>query len=230
MLEDKPMIKWRVLPLLAVMVSLFLLPAIASAQQTPPHIFIGKVFDIGGGSGSVGTPVTAYIQGEVRGSTTVQQGGKYILTVSQGANTAITFKIGSLEAAETSTWEQGGATVLNLNAVRILQPRSIPMVQGPPGEMGPSGPPGAPGLAGTSGVIGPEGPPGQIGPKGDTGAEGPRGPVGPVSPAGPPGEVGPAGPAEDSLMGLVALILSSIAISLALFVALLSRRDPLPRR
>ncbi len=224
------MIGRRIPPLLAVIVSLFLTPAIASAQQTPPHIFIGKVFDISGGAGSVGTPVTAYIQGEVKGSTTVQQGGKYTLTVSQGANTVITFKIGSLEASETSTWEQGGATVLNLNAVRMLQPRSIPMVQGPPGQMGASGPSGAPGLAGPSGVIGPEGPPGRIGPKGDTGAKGSRGPVGPVSPAGPPGEVGPAGPAEDSLMGLVALILSSMAISLAIFVAFLSRRDPLPRR
>ncbi len=224
------MIRRRILPLLAVVVSLFLTPAIASAQQTPPHIFIGKVFDISGGAGSVGTPVTAYIQGEVKGSTTVQQGGKYALTVSQGANTVITFKIGSLEAAETSTWEQGGATVLNLSAVRMVQPRSIPMVQGPPGEIGASGPPGAPGLAGSPGVIGPEGPPGQIGLKGDTGAEGPRGPAGPASPAGPPGKVGPAGPAEGYLMGLVALILAGMAISLAIFIAFLSRRDPLPRR
>ncbi len=222
----------RVLPLLAVILSLLLLPAIASAQQTPPHIFIGKVFDIDGGVGSVGTPVTAYIQGEVKGSTTVQQGGKYALVVSQGANTAITFKIGSLEAAETSTWEQGGATVLNLNPVRMVQPRSIPMVPGPPGQMGPPGPPG---LAGIPGVMGPEGPLGQIGPKGDTGAEGPRAAVLAGS-AGPPGELGPAGPAGPAapagiyLMILVALILSGMALSLAIFVAFLSRRDPLPRR
>ncbi len=224
------MIKRRVLPLLAVIVSLLLLPAIASAQQTPPHIFIGKVFEIGGEAGSVGTSVTAYIQGEVKGSTTVQQGGKYVITVSQGAITVITFKIGSLEAAETSTWEQGGATVLNLSAVRMVQPRSIPMMPGPPGEMGPTGPPG---LAGSPGVIGREGPPGQIGPKGDTGAEGPRGPVGPVSPAGPPGEVGLAGPAAPAgvyLMSLVALILAGMALCLAIFVAFLSRRDPLARR
>ena len=220
----------RVLPLVAIIISLLLPPVIASAQESPPHLFIGKVFDISGSSGSVGTPVTAYIEGEVKGSTTVQTGGKYTIMVSRGANTVITFKVGSLEAAETSTWEQGGATVLNLNAVRIVQPHSVQTVQGLPGEMGPSGPPGAPGPAGLPGVIGPEGPPGQIGPKGDAGGEGPRGPAGPASPAGPPGEVGPAGPAEDSLMGLVALILSSIAISLALFVALLSRRDPLPRR
>ena len=223
------MIKVRVLPLLALIVWLFLPPSIASAQQTPPHIFIGKVSDIGGAAGSVGTPVTAYIEGEVKGSTTVQTGGKYALAVSQGANTVITFKIGSLEAAETSTWEQGGATVLNLNVVRMVQPHSIPMVQGPPGEMGPSGPPGLPGLMGLPGDVGPEGPHGQIGTKGDTGAEGPRGPAGPASPAGPPGEVGPAGPAEGYLMSLVAVILSGMALSLAIFVAFLSRRGPLPR-
>jgi len=56
---------------------------------------------------------------------------------------------------------------------------------------------------------------------------------GAVSPAGPPGVVGPAGQAAPEgvyLMSLVALILAGMALSLAIFVAFLSRRDPLPRR
>ena len=210
----------RVLTLLAVMVFLFSLPPIAFAQTTPPHIFIGKVFDTSGGAGSGGTPITAYIKGVAQGSTTVQAGGKYTLAVRQGANTDITFKIGSLDAAETANWQQGGATVLNLNAIDavILQPHSVPSVQGPPGEVGPAG---SPGLAGPRGDTGPAGPPGTVGAKGDTGTAGAAGPVGPASPAGSPGEVGPVGPTGGTLMSLVALLLSAMAIILALFVTYL---------
>jgi hypothetical protein len=221
--------KKRVLTLLAVMVFLFSLPAIAFAQATPPHIFIGRALDTSGGDSPVGTPVTAYIAGVAQGSTTVQAGGKYTLAVGQGAGTDITFKIGSLDAAETANWQQGGATVLNLNAINavILQPHSIPSIQGPPGEVGPAGLPGQVGLRGDTG---PAGPPGQAGAKGDTGPAGAAGPVAPASPAGSPEEVGPAGPEGGTLMSLVALILAAIAISLAIFVAFLSRADPLSRR
>ena len=223
------MTKKRVLSVLAVMVFLFSLPAITFAQQTPPHIFIGRVFDTNGEASSVGALVTAYIEGVAQGSTTVQTGGEYTLVVRQGANTNITFKIGSLDAAETSSWVQGGATVLNLNAVNtvILEPNSIPVAQGPPGEVGPAGLPGQPGTRGDTGVAGP---PGQAGSQGDTGPVGPAGPAGPASPPGLPGEVGPPGPAGDTIMNLVALILSAMAISLAIFVAFLSRVDPLIRR
>ena len=110
----------RVLTLLAVMVFLFSLPPIAFAQATPPHIFIGKVFDTSGGAGSGGTPITAYIKGVAQGSTTVQAGGKYTLAVAKGTDTDVIFRIGSLYAAEIYTWEKGGATVLNLNAVRVV--------------------------------------------------------------------------------------------------------------
>lgn len=159
----------------------------------------------------------------------MQTGGKYTLAVRQGSSTNVTFKIGSLDADETATWQQGGATVLNLNAIDavILQPHSIPSVQGPPGEMRLAG---LPGQVGPRGDTGTEGPLGQAGAKGDTGLRGPAGPMGPASPAGSPGEVGPAGPAGDSLMSLVALILSAMAIILALFVAYLNRVDPLTRR
>lgn len=222
------MTKKKVVTLLTVMVFLFLLPPIAFAQEDsdPPHIFIGKVFNESGGVGSIGTLVTAYVEGVVQGSTRVGPGGKYTLAVAKGTDTDVIFRIGSLYAAETYTWEKGGATVLNLNAVRVvtvLQPNSIPNAQGPPGDVGPAGPPG---LAGPKGDTGAAGSPGR-GAKGDTGAvgspglAGPKGDAGAAGPAGSAGEVGPAGPEAGYLMSLVALILSAMAISLAIFLAII---------
>lgn len=214
------MSKKRVLTLLAVVMFFFSLPALASAQQTPPHIFIGKVFDVSGGAGSVGTVVTAYINGTAQGSTTVKTGGKYTLAVSQGSGTAITFKIGNLEAAETFTWKQGGADVLNLNAVNgvAVQPTPMPSVQGPPGDVGPAG---LGGPAGPPGDTGPAGPLGPAGPEGDTGLAGPAGSDGK---AGSLGEMGPVGPAGGTLMSLIALVLSAMALTLTIFIAFLLRR------
>ena len=218
------MIKRRVLTLLAVIVSLYSLPAIASAQQTPPHIFIGSVSDVSGGNVSVGTVVTAYINGVAQGSTTVQAGGKYTLAIRQGAGTEITFKIGNLNAAETASWQQGGATVLNLNATSsgAVQPAPISSVQGPQGEVGPEGPPGPAGPTGDTGPPGPAGSAGPAGSKGDTGAAGAAGSAGPAGPEGE-GPPGPAGGFLFSIIAIIALVLSAIAISLAIFVAFLRR-------
>ena len=213
------MTKKRVLLLLTVMVFLFSLPSIAYAQQTPPHIFIGKVFDVSGGAGSVGTVVRAYINGVEQGSTTVRAGGEYTLVVKQGAGTGITFKIGSLDAAETGTWEQGDATVLNLNAVigEAVQQTPTASVQGPAGPIGPAGPAGQAGAQGNPGAAGPPGAPGpegQAGPAGRTGSDGAAGPM---------GDVGPAGEAGSILMSLIALVLSAMALTLTIFMAFLKR-------
>ena len=216
----------RFLTLIAVMVFLFSLPAMVSAQQSPPHIFIGKVFDENGGIGTIGTRVAAYMDGVVQGSTTVEAGGKYTLRVKQGNGSQITFQIGSLDAAETPNWVLGGATVLNLNAVSgvpVLQPISIPGAQGPPGETGATGPPG---LAGPPGETGATGPAGLAGPPGEMGAAGPAGPAGPNGLPGDLGEIGPMGPAGDTLMSWVALILSAMALTLAIFIAFLMLRVP----
>ena len=97
------------------LVFLFSLPVVAHAQQNPPHIFVGKVFDVSGEGVSAGTVVTAYISGVAQGSTSVRADGAYTLMVPQGAGTNITFKIGTMDATETATWQQGGATVMNLN-------------------------------------------------------------------------------------------------------------------
>lgn len=206
----------RALALLTVMVFLFSLPAVAFAQPLPPHIFIGRVFDVhGGGTASVGTVVTAYIDGKAQGWTTVRADGQYTLTVSQGAfrgtvsGASITFKIGFFEANETATWEQGGATVLDLtfSGGDPLPPNFAP--RGPPGDVGPAG---SPGPAGPRGDTGPTGPLGPEGPPGDTG---PAGQAGSAGPTGSPGAVGPTGSAGGRLFSIIALILSAVAATLA---------------
>jgi len=206
----------RVLVLLTVMVFLFTLPAVAYAQESPPHIFIGSVLGVGGGSVAVGTVVTAYINGELKGSTTVKAGGKYQLEVKQGTGTGISFKIGNFDVAETATWAFGGAMVLTLTAVStvVIQPTPVTSVQGPQGETGPQGSPGAPGAPGAQGA------PGATGPQGETGATGAAGPTGS---AGSAGAVGPAGEAGGSIFGIIALLLSAVAATLALVAFLGSR-------
>jgi len=209
----------RVLTLLTLMVFLFSLPAVAFAQQTPPHIFIGTAFDVSGGPVTVGTLVTAYISGAAQGSTTVRAGGAYTLQVKQGAGTTITFRIGSLDTTETATWQQGGATVLNLNAVSAVAVQPTPISSAPvlKGDVGPEGPAGP---AGPTGDTGPPGSAGTAGSKGDTGAAGAAGSAGPQGPTGPDG---PSGPSGGTLLSIIALVLSAIAVSLALFVAFLKR-------
>ena len=83
------------------------------AQQVPGHAFLGTV-TVNGQLVPTGTLVTAWIGGVVQGSTTVQAGGTYRLLVNQGSGTDITFKIGNLTAHQCASWEQGGATLLNL--------------------------------------------------------------------------------------------------------------------
>ena len=206
----------RALALLTVMLFLFSLPAAVFAQQTPPHIFIGKVFEIHqGGTPPVGTVVTAYIDGAVQGTTTVRAGGEYTLTVSRGAGAGITFKIGFIEANETANWTQGGATVLDLT-FSGGDPIPPPRVLGPPGDVGPAGPPGP---AGAKGATGSAGPPGPAGPQGDIG---PAGQAGSAGLAGSPGTVGPAGLAGSMLFSIIALLLSGVAATMAV-VAFLRR-------
>ena len=206
----------RALALLTVIILLFSLPAVANAQQNPPHFFIGKVFDMSGGTATVGTVVTAYINGQEQGSTTVRAGGDYTLPVSQGTGTGITFRIGGLTAAETASWMFGGATLLDLNAVggSAVVPTPVASVQGPQGEVGPEGPPGG---AGPRGDTGPAGAVGSAGPKGDSGAAGAAGSAGAP---GRDGEVGPAGPAGGTVFSIIALILSAVAATVAILAFL----------
>ena len=210
----------RILALLMVILFLFSLPAVAYAQQTPPHIFIGKAFNVSGGVVSAGTLVSAYINGEAQGSTTVRADGGYTLMVTQGAGTSITFRIGAVDATETAIWQQGGATVLNLNAgsgVTVL-PTPISSVPGRLGEVGPEGPPGPPGAKGDIGPTGAAGSNGVAGPPGPKGATGDAGPVG------SPGQAGPPAAVDGTLFSIIALVLSAVAVTLAIFVVFWIRR------
>ena len=201
----------RALVLLTVMIFLFSLPAVAFAQESPPHIFIGNVFDVSGGTASVGTVVTAHINGVEQGSTTVQVGGQYTLAVRQGVGNEITCKIGNLDASETASWMFGGAAVLHLNAVSTVTVQPIPVVsaQGPLGDVGPPGPPGAAGPKGDPGTAG------LAGPRGDPGAAGPSGSIGPSGSAGAAGPAGPAGQAGSTIFSMIALLLSAVAATIA---------------
>ena len=109
------MIKMRVLALLAVMVMVLMVPAVASAQQVPPHIFIGTV-TVNGLAAPAGTAVFAVIDGVEQGSTTVTAGGGYVLHVSQGrgaSGTLVTVRGEGFRTFETvTTVEFGGRGTL----------------------------------------------------------------------------------------------------------------------
>jgi hypothetical protein len=207
----------RYLALLTVLALLLTLPAVASAQQVPPHGFVGTV-TVNGLPAPVGTPVVALIGGEQRGTTMVSNNGQYgPLLVTAGSGTEITFRIGTLTTAETATWEQGALESLDLSASSLGQPTTPGPGGTPgPGAVGPAGPAGETGAAGPAGPAGPEGPAGPAGPAGETGAAGP---------AGPQGSPGPAGPSGGGIIAWIALILAIIAIIGAVVVYFMSSRQ-----
>ena len=107
---------------------------------------------------------------------------------------------------------------------------------GPKGDTGPAGPKGDTGDTGPAGPKGDTGDTGPAGPKGDTGDTGPAGPkgdtgdTGPAGPKGDTGDTGPAGPKGDtgdtgsSVLGIVSLILSLVAVLVVAGGVLLMRR------
>jgi hypothetical protein len=202
------MIKVRFLALLTALALLLTLPALASAQSVPPHIFVGTAV-VNGLSAPAGTPITAMIGGEVMGTTTVGASGNYsALQVGAGTGTEITFMIGTLNARETATWEQGGGTVLNLTASSFDVPGQTP------------------GGAPQAGPEGPAGPQGPAGPAGADGAPGADGAAGPAGPTGPAGSEGPQGPAGGGVLAIIALILAVIALIGVGAVYYLSKQNP----
>ena len=93
---------------------------------------------------------------------------------------------------------------------------------GDTGPAGPSGDTGDTGPAGPSGATGDTGPAGPSGATGDTGPAGPSGATGDTGPAGPKGATGDTG---SSVLGIVTLILSSVAV-LVVAGGVLLRRWP----
>src|ERR687892_341004 len=168
------MTRVRFLALLSVLALLFALPAVASAQQAPPHVFHGTV-TVNGLRAPAGTEVIALAGGQPVATGTVEQNGEYTLLVPQSEG-EITFRVGTLEAAETSNWEQGGADIVNLTTSSFAPPSTEGTP--PPGAVGPAGPRGEPGPAGE---VGPAGAPGPAGEEGS-----PR-PPSPARPPRPPG-------------------------------------------
>jgi collagen type I/II/III/V/XI/XXIV/XXVII alpha len=207
------MTKMRVLALLAVMVMMLMVPAVASAQQLPPHVFTGTV-TVNGLSAPAGTMISAVIDGVQQGSTAAA-GGRYVLHVTQSSSgTDISFMVGTLPAVETASWEQGGGDILDLTAGGIGG-------TGSSGQKGDTGDKGAKGDAGAAGERGPFGPAGPNGADGVAGADGNDGTDGTPGAAGNDGAKGAAGGSE---VGLIGLILSIVALLGVAGVYFASRR------
>ena len=199
------MIKVRILALLSVLALLLTLPAIASAQSVPPHIFIGNA-TVNGLNAPSGTVITAMIGGDAKGSVNVGSNGAYgPLHVASGSGSEITFQLDALTASETATWEQGGASVLALNA----------SVGGGEGESGAAGSAGSAGKAGANGEDGADGTNGSDGANGSNGTNGKAGADGSNGQDGADGKngaAGPAGPAGGGAVAIFALILAIVAL------------------
>src|SRR5919106_1386656 len=206
------MSKLRFLALLSVLALLFALPAVVSAQQVPPHVFIGTV-TVNGLPAPAGTEVTALADGQALVSTTVEPDGTYTLLVPQTEG-EVTFRVGTLTTQQRADWEQGGADMVNLTASSI-GPGPGPEGTPAPPAVGPAGPPGE------AGPAGPAGPPGEVGPAGPPGPAGPAGPPGEVGPAGSPGEAGTSG--IFGILGLICFILAIIALIVAAAVYFTAR-------
>ena len=87
--------------------------------RTIPHVFVGSV-TIDGQVAVDGTEVSAWVSdySSAVGLSNVAN-GSYVMNVSQYGTASFSgmtliFKIGSVETALTSTWETGGATVVDL--------------------------------------------------------------------------------------------------------------------
>lgn len=108
----------RMLLALILIWTWLLIPAIVLAQQVPPHIFMGKVY-IDGLPAPDGCKVTAVINGEVTGSTTVKN-GDYVILVNKGYDNNVGFKVDNEWAEQTATWQQGGADRLDLTTSSMI--------------------------------------------------------------------------------------------------------------
>ena len=84
----------------------------------PAHVFVGSAA-LDGWAAADGAAVTAWIDGEQVAGTKAS-GGDYTLLVDQGdscfTGKTVSFKVSGANAAETATWIERGAEVLNLVA------------------------------------------------------------------------------------------------------------------
>lgn len=93
--------------------------SVVHAQQLPAHVFFGEAF-IDGNLAPDRTTVSAWIDGHAVAKATVE-GGKYTLMVEPPhgqsyTGKTVTYQVGEVQTGERRKWEQGGTTVVNLNA------------------------------------------------------------------------------------------------------------------
>ena len=93
---------------------------IVEDRKAKPHVFLGKAI-IDGSPVSIGSRVTAWVDGSWAGSAVVNQEG-YVVLVDQLKNRSfdgktVYFKIGEgqIVADQTGEWSAGGGDLLNLS-------------------------------------------------------------------------------------------------------------------
>jgi hypothetical protein len=111
------MSKLKFLALLAVLALTFSLSAVASAQDIPPHVFVGNV-TVDGMPAPQGTEISAFIGGEEKGFVRVYEGGEYgpLYVEDPISGFLVTFMVGNDTADQAVIWEPGGITTLDLSA------------------------------------------------------------------------------------------------------------------
>ena len=137
------MTKVKILALLVGMVLLFTLPAIVSAQNVRPHVFVGTAW-IDHAAVPEGTTISAWVGGVEAGSTTTtDDGGTYSILVGQGetslAGQTITFLIDGLSASQSATWMEGGGDELTLSASSAMAGEVVTLDLGELNASGQSG-------------------------------------------------------------------------------------------
>ena len=123
--KTRPII--QVLTLISILI---LSVSLASAEDYPtlPNRFSGGVM-LHGEPAPIGTTISAYIGGDLRGSVTVETAGKYSWLGVEGSSldegVTITFTVGDVGADQTETWIEGsGQRSLDLKAGLSVPPSS----------------------------------------------------------------------------------------------------------
>ena len=102
----------RLFAVAAALVALVALTASALAQPQPSHRFYGSGVTIDGEAAPAGTSISAWVDGEVVGSTTTAADGSWYIDVA-GGNT-VAFSVGDLVAEGTHDSVVGGQSAVAL--------------------------------------------------------------------------------------------------------------------
>ncbi len=101
------------LGLLAIGVFLSLMPLSVQAQAPMPQVLIGRAI-LDGQTPAEGTKITAWCDAEQLASTLTQEQGKFYLHVSTLGSCAIYFKVDDIPVADTVVVFNGGTIINNL--------------------------------------------------------------------------------------------------------------------